>query len=141
MKRWLSAVVAVALIVTLVWIVEGSSGDGPVAGTVAAAAQDDESEGSGDSGDRRSDRGRGASAGHGPPPWAEGPGRGNDREDDRAWHEAWRDMTPQQREQTMSRFAEEHAAGMRAWGECRSQGRDDCEKPLPPGLAKKQLRP
>ena len=137
MKRWLSAAVAVALTVTLVWLGAGLSGDEPVTGPVATAADDDDAEGA----DDRSDRGREASAGHGPPPWARGHHDGDARGDKRGWHEAWKDMTSRQRGQTMSRFAEEHAAGMRAWGECRSQGRDDCAKPLPPGLTKKQLRP
>lgn len=143
MVRWMSAAVAVALTVVLVWFAVGSSGDEPLGRTVAAAAQgDDETEGAEDpqgDADERSDRGREASAGHGPPPWAGGPGRDDAKRDKRAWLVAWQAMSPEQREQTMTRLAQEHAAGMRAWEQCASEGLEDCEKPLPPGLAKKQL--
>lgn len=137
MKRWLSAAVAVLVTVALVWLGAGFSGDEPATVPAAAAADDDDAEGT----EEPSDRGREASAGHGPPAWAEGAGGGDAPGHDRAWHEAWKAMTPTQREQTMARFAEEHASGMRAWAQCVSEGRDDCEKPLPPGMAKKQLRP
>ena len=40
----------------------------------------------------------------------------------------------------MTRLAREHRQGMRAFGTCVEAGGDDCAKPLPPGLAKKQLR-
>jgi hypothetical protein len=38
----------------------------------------------------------------------------------------------------MQRLARRHAAGMRAWAACTAAGRDGCEKPLPPGLAKRR---
>lgn len=73
--------------------------------------------------------------GNGPPPGAHGP-----KGDDKAWQRAWKKLTPQQRERTMARLAEEHAVGVRAWAKCKAEGREGCEKPMPPGLAKKQLR-
>jgi hypothetical protein len=136
MRRWipLSAVVAVALVVGLVGLVALVVRDTPasVSEPVAATASDDPT-------------GRGEhhhGEGHGPPPWA---GAGHDRDDrgqgHKAWHDAWKAMTPEQREQTMRRLASEHEDGMRAWARCVADGGDDCEKPLPPGQAKKQLRP
>ena len=131
--RWLTAAVAVALTVTLVWFAAGPSGEQP-RGSAVAAAQDDGAE-------QRSSEGRKAPAGHGPPLWAEGRGGADGPGDKHAWREVWKGLTATQREETMSRLAQQHTSGMRAWKECVSDGRDDCEKPLPPGLAKKQLRP
>ena len=131
--RWLTAAVAVALTVALVWFAAGPSGEQPRSPAVAAA-QHDEAE-------QRGDEGRKAPAGHGPPSWAQGRGGGHGPGDERAWREAWKGLTSKQREETMSRFAQEHTSGMRAWRTCVSAGRGDCEKPLPPGLAKKRLRP
>jgi hypothetical protein len=76
-----------------------------------------------------------AGEGHGPPPWASG-FQGGPPE---SWHETWRDMTPQQRELRMSELAVEHAAGMRRWSACVAHERRDCEKPHPPGLARKRV--
>jgi hypothetical protein len=136
MKRLWFAAAAVALTVALVRLGVGTNhdvGPGPAA---AQAAHDDE----GAEGDTRSDRGRQAAVGHGPPPWAQGPA-GHAAGDKRAWHSGWIAMSPREREQTMERLAQEHASGMRSWAQCVADGRDDCEKPMPPGLAKKQLRP
>jgi hypothetical protein len=38
----------------------------------------------------------------------------------------------------MKRLTREHARGMRDWARCKATGRDDCVRPLPPGLAKKR---
>ena len=35
------------------------------------------------------------------------------------------------------RLTTQHAKGMKAFGACVEAGRSDCEKPLPPGLAKR----
>ena len=133
MRRWipLSAVVAVALVVGLVALVVREA-PASVSQPVAATASEDPSAGD------ENDRGEG----HGPPPWA---GGGHDKDDRRqghkAWHDAWKAMTPKQREQMMERLAAEHEDGMRDWVRCVADGGDDCERPLPPGQAKKQLRP
>lgn len=143
MGRWwpAGAVVAVTLTVALVWLGVGAfPDDGPPRGG-AAAASTPAPEGVDE---QRSERGRAASQGHGPPAWAHGRGARDGapgKADERAWHGVWQAMSPRERERTMRRLAEEHATGMEAWGSCVAEGRDDCEKPLPPGLAKKQLRP
>ena len=78
-------------------------------------------------------------AGGGPPPWAHG-GRA-----DQGWKAAWHALTPAERKAKMSGLAKEHAAGMKTWAACaRAAGADSaarakCVRPLPPGLAKKQL--
>ena len=46
-------------------------------------------------------------------------------------------MTRAQRKATMDRLVHEHAAGMKKFSACVEAGRRDCEKPLPPGLAKR----
>jgi hypothetical protein len=62
---------------------------------------------------------------------------------DKAWKESWHAMTPAQREQRMTELTRTHRQGMRQWQECVAAARDNaaerkaCEKPLPPGLAKK----
>lgn len=64
---------------------------------------------------------------------------------DPGWKDAWRALTPAQREATMRGLARQHADGMRAWAACAGKAGADrsaraaCERPLPPGLAKKQL--
>lgn len=133
MRRWIpvAALVAVALVVGLVTLAVRDT-PASVSQPVAAAATDDPS--------AEGERGRGE--GHGPPPWAGGAQDKADRKQShKAWHDAVKDMTPKQRERTMTRLADEHKDGMRAWARCVADGRDDCEKPMPPGLAKKQLRP
>ena len=133
MRRWvpLSAVVAVALVVGLVVLAVRDT-PASVSEPVAASSSDDPS--------ARGEHDRGE--GHGPPPWAGG-GQDKDdrRQDHKAWHDAWQAMTPKQRDQAMTRLAAEHEDGMRAWARCVADGGDDCEKPMPPGQAKKQLRP
>lgn len=93
-----------------------------------------------------------AARGHGPPPWAalghrgqaRGHGQARGLGADADWKEAWRKLTPAQRERTMTDLAKAHAEGMQEWAECVSAAGDDhaqraaCEKPLPPGLAKRQ---
>lgn len=82
----------------------------------------------------------------GPPPWARAHGRAHpDVKDhaDKSWKEAWLALTPAQRERRMSELARVHAQGMREWATCvaatpEAPSPDACEKPLPPGLAKRQ---
>jgi len=66
-----------------------------------------------------------------PPPWASHP-RGP-----RAQAPVWHDLTPKQRAGKMARLAQRHATAMRKWAACVRAGRTDCERPLPPGLAKR----
>ena len=67
----------------------------------------------------------------GPPPWASHP-RGP-----QAQVGDWHDLTPKQRARKMARLAQRHATAMRKWAACVKAGRTDCERPLPPGLAKR----
>jgi hypothetical protein len=70
---------------------------------------------------------------HGPPPWAHGHGAtGQDKSLTK-----WKAMTRAQQRATMDRLVREHAAGMKKFSACVEAGRRDCEKPLPPGLAKR----
>ena len=70
--------------------------------------------------------------GHGPPAWAHAH---NDKS--HASPATGKALTPGQRTGRMAALAREHAAGMRRWRECTSAGREDCVRPLPPGLAKR----
>ena len=81
----------------------------------------------------------------GPPPWAQSHEKDHGRSADKhAWHEAWKQLSPEQKEQRMKELSKAHEEGMRAWGQCVEDAGGDrakrakCEKPLPPGLAKKQ---
>lgn len=74
------------------------------------------------------DKGRG----HGPPSWARATGN-----KDKGSLDAWKELTPQQRATKMAALTRAHTAGMKKWGKCTAAGRNDCTRPLPPGLAKR----
>lgn len=59
-----------------------------------------------------------------------GPHRGPDA--------AWKKLTPAEKAKKMATLSREHADGMKKWADCLAAGRDDCERPLPPGLAKRR---
>lgn len=87
------------------------------------------------------DQGRG----HGPPPWAHAGGTGaRGHHADADWKQAWRELTPAQRRQRMQALAKAHTDRMTKWERCVAaagqdeQQRAECEKPLPPGLAKRR---
>ena len=69
---------------------------------------------------------------HAPPAWSHGRGPKSDK----SAREEWKELTPEQRRTLMDRVIREHMAGMREWRKCMVEGRDDCELPVPPGLAK-----
>jgi hypothetical protein len=69
--------------------------------------------------------------GYGPPAWAHRHGPNQDK----AAREEWRKLTPEQRRDFMDKLIREHMEAMQAWGDCVAADRDDCELPLPPGLA------
>ncbi|MFL6157872.1 MAG: hypothetical protein ACJ72D_17400, partial [Marmoricola sp.] len=92
-----------------------------------------------------------------PPPWAHGDDDGKkdergdkadkaEKADKQAWKKYWHSLTPAQRAAKMAELAQAHADGMKKFAACvRAAGDDkarraECTRPLPPGLAKKQLR-
>jgi len=83
--------------------------------------------------------------GLGPPAWAPAGGQGAHRaEAAQSWKDQWHALTPAQKTRQMAALARAHEDGMRKWRQCvRAAGteratRGSCQKPLPPGLAKKQ---
>jgi hypothetical protein len=81
----------------------------------------------------------------GPPAWARAGGQAAHRgKADHSWKDRWHALTPAQKSQKMAALARAHRDGMRKWGKCAHAAGTDrtkrvaCEKPLPPGLAKKQ---
>lgn len=86
-----------------------------------------------------------------PPPWAHGRKHRDGAADkhgkgkpDHSWKAGWKAMTPAERQARMDELAKEHADGMRAFEKCVADARKDaarraaCEKPLPPGQAKRR---
>jgi hypothetical protein len=126
------ALVAVAVVAVAFALLLNGLGDPTPAsaagGTTAQRGDDSEAERSG-----KPDRDELGDHGHGPPSWAHGA-----RQDDHAWKKAWAALTPAEREKRMRALAEEHARGMRQWHRCVASGHGACQKPMPPGLAKKQ---
>ena len=51
---------------------------------------------------------------------------------------AFQDLTPAEKAKKMAELSREHAEGMEKWADCVAAGKDDCERPLPPGLAKRR---
>ncbi|MGH3360820.1 MAG: hypothetical protein ACRDOM_00045 [Nocardioides sp.] len=84
------------------------------------------------------------SRGLGPPPWAQAHKSKESREQRADWKAAWQALTPAQREARMRTLARAHANGMEKWGDCVAAAGADkakraaCEKPLPPGQAKRR---
>jgi hypothetical protein len=145
MKAWVMAgvVAAVLLIVGLpaLAVALGSGSDEPVgppsfsvgqtAGDHADHADDDSRGGKADKGEKGHD-----ARGHryGPPPWAHGhradkPGKGA--------LDAWKRLTPAQKAKRMAALSQQHADGMTKWADCVAAGKTGCERPWPPGLAKR----
>jgi hypothetical protein len=50
---------------------------------------------------------------------------------------AWKALTPAQKAKKMAELSREHADAMQKWAACVAAGRDDCERPVPPGHAKR----
>ncbi len=96
----------------------GGRRDGPRGATHASAGDDDERAETGETG---------------PPPWA----HGHAGKQGHGPGAAWKALSPTQRSDLMKRLTTRHAQGMKAFGACVKAGRSDCEKPLPPGLAKR----
>ena len=139
----MAAVVAAVLLVVgvpVVAVAVGAGSDGPVAQAFAAGpTADDEGDeqhaAKGKDHDARGHR-------HGPPRWAQGHGANGHgaKKPGKAALEAWKKLTPAQKAKRMAELAREHADGMERWADCVAAGRTGCERPVPPGLAKRELR-
>jgi hypothetical protein len=150
MRTWvMAAVVAAVLLVVglpVVAVALGAGSDGAVAqafaaGPTATADEDDQTEGDGQRGAKVKDHdARGHR--HGPPSWAQGHGANGheEKKPGKAALEAWKRLTPAQKAKRMAELARVHADGMERWADCVAAGRTDCERPLPPGLAKREVR-
>ncbi len=51
---------------------------------------------------------------------------------------AWRTLTPAQRARKMAELSQTSRGAMQKWADCVAAGKDDCVRPLPPGLARKR---
>lgn len=131
-RTWLAGIAGAVLVgglstgVVLAADPEGDKKGRPSAGAEAHA-------------DKAKDHGRG----HGPPSWAHGQGSPAKGHADKAWKDAWTAMTPGERQQLMRDLAKAHADGMRDFAKCVADARGaaaraDCDKPLPPGHAKRE---
>jgi hypothetical protein len=153
MSKWIvSAVVAAVLLIAgLPTLAVTMTHGGPSTARSSAAAADDapdvpdDRDEADDSSDEKAD-GPGEDApekvnskakSHVKPPWAGGR-HGKDRAAKDAWKKQWQKLSPEQRARKSAQLARDHAEGMKRWKACVAAGRDDCEKPWPPGLAKKR---
>ena len=139
MKRWLVPALVAAVVLALGVFAAVSSKESGNDDTKNSA-----SHGRKHSDDKHSDKRGGrvkadnADKGHGPPAWAHSkkgkPGKAAREE----WREEWRKLTPAQRRTLIDELIREHAEGMKEWRECVLDERDDCERPFPPGLARRR---
>ena len=149
----MAAVVAAVLLVVgapVVGVAVDAGSDGPVAQAFAAGptrtADDDQTEGDEQHAAKGKDHDAHAHR-HGPPRWAHGHGANGHganghgaRQPGKAALEAWEKLTPAQKAKRMAELARVHADGMERWADCVAAGRTGCERPVPPGLAKRELR-
>jgi len=134
MKRALLAAIAATVVLALGVLAGVNSRD-------SSGDTDDTRNAAGSSGKHDDHRGgareeadRGEHGDHGPPVWAHGHGHGPKL--DKAARKEWKELTPAQRRTLMDKLIREHMEGMREWRSCMVEGRDDCELPFPPGLAR-----
>ncbi|MDQ4052899.1 MAG: hypothetical protein M3237_09380 [Actinomycetota bacterium] len=142
-RSWLFSLIGGSLVGALIFAVilaGAQTGHGKrlaatAAQSAAVAGEDGEDGEAGEAGEN------GKREGHGPPPWAGK--KGAKGSSDQSWQEAWRALSPAQRKQKMAALVKAHAQGMQKWGRCVAAAREDaskragCEKPVPPGLAKR----
>jgi hypothetical protein len=143
MKNWIIGLVAGMIVVTasLPALAAAVSSDdsGRGAGKAAASARHSahrEANGKAVPPERSDRDDAGKDQDHGPPSWAHGPNSKHEK----PLGAAWKTLNPRQRAAKMVRLAREHAAGMVKWAECVAADRDQCARPLPPGLAKRAPR-
>ena len=146
----MAAVVTAVLLVVgvpVVAVAVDAASDGPVvqafAARPSAAADDDVDQTEGD--EQHAAKGKDHDARghrHGPPRWAHGHGANGHgaRKPGKAALEAWKNLTPAQKAKRMAELARVHADGMERWADCVAAGRTGCERPVPPGLAKREVR-
>ena len=141
-----AAACLVALLLAGVAVVTAAQDDTDDASLAAVATQDE----TGPPGRERGERGDGhgpptwVHGGDGSPPWAGKPGEKSWKpgKPSKEWKQRWRGLSEEQRADLMADLAREHARGMRRWADCVKAADDraqrvGCERPLPPGLAKK----
>ena len=155
MKQWVGVVALClgALLVAGVVVTTTAQDDDADDALTTVATRDDDAE---PPRHRRGTEGR--SDRYGPPPWVRGgpspwagwPGEswksGKPSKPSKQWHRQWRDLSEAERDDIMADLARKHAAGMGRWGDCVKESDDrsdrtDCERPLPPGQAKKRRAP
>ena len=163
MKQWVVAVALClgALLVAGVVVTTTAQDDDADDALTTVATRDDDAE---PPRHRRGTEGR--SDRYGPPPWVRGgpspwagwPGESwkagkpskpskpsKPGKPSKQWHRQWRGLSEAERDDVMADLARKHAAGMRRWSDCVKESDDrsdrtdrtDCERPLPPGQAKK----
>ena len=119
LKTWLVAAIAVAVLLVA----------GLPALAVALASDDGPSDRAGHAEQHGKVEKRDRDGG---PTWAHGQGRANGP------GSAWRSLTPTQKAKKMAELSREHADAMQKWADCVTAGKDDCVRPVPPGLAKRR---
>ncbi len=73
-----------------------------------------------------------------PPSWSNAGGGGQDDKQAKPdKQDGWKKLAPTERHELMSGPVREHKTGMADFQACKRAGGTDCEKPLPPGQAKK----
>jgi hypothetical protein len=150
MRTWLAGVIGGSLVaglpaaVVLVAAHQSAHDQDTVAAVAQSAALSDDDKRRDTNERARKNVGRAGPLG--PPPWAHAHGhhrQGIKGHPDKAWKDTWQKLTPAQREEKMAALAEAHAEGMQKWADCVAAAsgdatkRAECEKPLPPGLAKR----
>ena len=140
MKSWVTAGVAAAVLLVVglpaLAVALGPGASDPAAPPLFSTGRTAD-DGPADDAAEKADRDEAHDArGHryGPPPWAHGHGV---KKPGKAALESWKKLTPAEKAKRMATLSQRHADGMKRWAACMAAGRTDCERPLPPGLAKR----
>lgn len=136
MKRWLVPALVAAVILALGVFAAVSSKESDDSDDTRNTASNSRKHQDGKHSDNRGGRVKAdrEDMGNGPPSWA----HSKKGKPDKAAREEWRELTPGQRRALIDELIREHAEGMKEWRECVLDERDDCERPFPPGLAKRR---
>lgn len=146
MRRTLLAGILGALLIlgvagTAAALLLGGGGDAPRSptGSAQAAAPHQHADHGKRAGHAEKDK---SHHGHGSPAWAADKAHGSEQGRS-GWKTAWQALTPAERSARMEALAQAHAEGMEQWRSCVAAAGDNrneraaCEKPLPPGQAKR----